>query len=319
MPDDSASTPENNFEMFWTEFDRYYPFFVYKQIDWDSLHRVYRPQVTSRTTGDQLFGVLYAMVDTLQDGHIWISTPYGTYYGRRRTAEPAPTDYSHEVIEQSYLVYGWTRTGGNRITYGRLRADIGYAHISHWGGDGWASDIDDVLETFRGLKGLVVDVRNNPGGSTDNALSVASRFADERRLYGYVQYRSGPRHTDFTDLIPAYVEPGGRWRWTKPATVLTNGRVASASEEFVLAMRVFSHVTVIGGTTAGSSGNPIGRELPNGWVYRVPRWIAYTPEHKMYEGIGLFPDIPVRMSSEDRRRGKDTMIETALQVLSSKM
>jgi len=60
-------------------------------------------------------------------------------------------------------------------------------------------------------------------------------------------------------------------RYTDPIALLTNRRTFSAAESFVLAMRTLPQVTIVGDTTGGGSGNPLHRELPNGWGLSVSR------------------------------------------------
>ncbi len=52
---DPANTPENNFEIFWKDFDRYYAQFTVRHIDWDSVYALYRPQISPSTSDRQLF------------------------------------------------------------------------------------------------------------------------------------------------------------------------------------------------------------------------------------------------------------------------
>ena len=77
----------------------------------------------------------------------------------------------------------------------------------------------------------------------------------------------------------------------------------------------FPYVTTVGDTSGGGSGNPLILQLPNQWTYWVPRWIEYTADLKIYEGIGLRPDIPVWISKADSLAGRDAILERALQIL----
>ena len=203
-------------------------------------------------------------------------------------------------------------------TYGELEDKLGYLYISTFSGhEDIYRRIDYVLLQFNwyGVKGIVIDIRDNVGGNTASSDYIASRFADKKRLYEYVQWRNGPEHSDFTELIPHYVEPSEKQRFNKPVVVLTNRNCFSTAEAFVLAMRTFPNVTIVGDTTGGGAGNPIMRELPNGWVYRIPRWIAYTPDMESYEGIGLAPDINVDITFNDAKNGRDTILDKAIEVL----
>ena len=74
-------------------------------------------------------------------------------------------------------------------------------------------------------------------------------------------------------------------------------------------------VTVIGDTTGGGSANPITLQLPNGWSYRVARWIQYAADKKVFEGKGLAPNIPVWISKADSLGGKDVILERAIKFL----
>ena len=51
------NTPINNFEIFWNEFDRYYSYFDYKNVDWDSLYTVFKPKITSNTSDNELLNM----------------------------------------------------------------------------------------------------------------------------------------------------------------------------------------------------------------------------------------------------------------------
>jgi C-terminal processing protease CtpA/Prc len=84
----------------------------------------------------------------------------------------------------------------------------------------------------------------------------------------------------------------------------------SAAEDFTLAMHSLPTATIVGDTTIGASGGPLVRELANGWTYQLSQWIAYTADHKTFEGIGLPPDIYVKGSSSIS--STDAVLERAI-------
>lgn len=310
---DPKNSPVENFEILWREFDRYYSYFEHKNVDWQAIHSQYRPQVSEQTSDQELFAVLSSMLDHLKDGHVDLYTPLGTYSYSAWWSD-YPINYCPDIVRQNYLTAVHS-AGGGIFTYGRLTDEIGYVHISRfWGPQDLFQAISIVLEDFRDMAALVVDVRNNPGGSDKNAASVAGRFADQRRLFGYIKWRNGPRHNDFTEPIALHVEPSAEGSFLRPVALLTNRRAFSAAEDFILAMRTLPHVTVIGDFTGGGAGNPLLRELPNGWVYRLSRWQQLTSDMAQYEGIGLMPGILVGISEEDLAAGKDTILETAMSI-----
>jgi hypothetical protein len=310
---DSENTPEKNFELLWEDFDKTYSHFEIKKIDWDSLYAEYRPQVTSETTGQELFSIMSAMLAHLNDGHVNLWTQYGEYH-RTFNLDSYYYRIPLSIIKSRYLTT--YKEINDTIVYGQLTSDLGYIYIRTFDGTTESFKmIDKIMEEFKGFKGIVVDVRDNGGGVQKNSGIIASRFADRKRLFDYIQWRNGPKHSDFTEPLARYIEPTGKIQFTKPVALLTNRGCFSSAEIFTLMMREFPHVTVVGGTTAGSTGFPESRGLPNGWVYSVPTWIELTPEKEPYENIGLVPDVPVFQTASDSQSGKDTILEKAIQML----
>jgi Periplasmic protease len=308
---DKTSDRGRIFDALWTDFDIHYPFFEMKGVNWDSLGNVYRPRATRARSNYELYEVLGELLGHLWDPHVSMSRDGKTMN------YPSPmytTYFSEQVVFGRYVPENrTTRTGGMR--YGRIGADIGYVWIPSFDNDGWGGEIDRVLADIGGVRGLIVDVRDNGGGAPDNALSIVERFADRKRTWGYVRFRNGPEHSDFTSYIAQTVAPGGSMHYAGPVVVLTNRAVYSAAEEFVLAMSALPQVTTMGDVTGGASAAPAVRELPNGWTYQMSTWIEYTLDQRPFEGEGLAPDILVRPKSWDPRRGIDEMLDAAVRRL----
>jgi C-terminal processing protease CtpA/Prc len=205
-----------------------------------------------------------------------------------------------------------TARGSGRMRYGMAGSDVGYIRIASWIGAGWADQIDEAIGAMPNATSMIIDIRGNGGGNKNVAIDVASRFADQSRTYGYLRYRNGSGHGDFTDYVTETVSPGGSHRFSGPVYVLTNRGDYSSSEDFVLAMRIMPQVTIVGDTTGGASGGPIVRELPNGWTYELSQWIEYTPDKKTFEGVGLAPDIVVKPTPSTFAAGRDPVVDQAL-------
>lgn len=310
------NTPESNFEYLWQEYDHFYAAFKIKGVDWDSVYAIYRPQVTLQTTDEDLFLIMSNMLAILRDGHVNLYTPLGNYsYTAWR--DQYPRNYDREILAINYL----NRTiniADSPIQYQLVDEQIGYVYIGSFGGENWGGNIEIALREMGNIQGLIVDVRHNGGGNDRNAKDIAGRFADEERLFRHVQFRSGSNHDDFTQYFSDSFEPKGNITFTRPIVLLTNRRVFSAAESFVLMMRTLPHVTVVGDTTGGGSGNPVYRELPNGWTFRVPRWLAFTSDFESYEGVGLAPDVWVSTPDALLESGTDRIFETAVEILRKK-
>lgn len=293
----SPDDPRSLFDVFWSDYDRYYSFFDLKGIDWDSVRAVHRPQIREETTPEELKGIFSEMLATLKDGHADLDTPLGSYdYTAYYDRFPANFD-----IDRLRRTVDDVRVVANEIAVGRARlyrvGTFEYVYLGSFASPEAAYDaVAEAARRARDRRGIIIDVRHNAGGRTSAARQSAQPFVRESAVYQYVRWRSGPEHDDFTGYTPARVQPAtGGPIFDGPVAVLTNRRCFSACEEFVLMMRSQPGVVVVGDTTGGGSGNPIVRELSNGWTYRVPRWVAYTPERTTFEGDGLPPDVAVWM------------------------
>lgn len=313
------TSPELNFMTLWKEFDYRYSFFEVKKINWDSLYAVYRPQVTSQTSNLDLFRIMSSLLGHLKDGHVNLFTPVGNYsYTGWYTKYP--TNFLGLNALARYFTSDYGFTASNMMRYGKVSNDIGYLYVGpNFSGTSsvWSQAIDVVIDSLKNMKGIIVDIRSNGGGSDALSKIVVSRFTDQARIFSYIRWRNaGQDHNDFTDYQALTIEPGGVRQFLKPIMLLTNRKCFSSAEETVLMMKALPNVTVVGDTTGGGAGNPIILQLPNGWTYWVPRWIMYTAQKTNYEGIGLPPDIPVHISAADSIAGRDVILERAIQRLS---
>jgi len=312
-----AGSPLANFDSLWTEFDTRYSFFEVKKINWDSLRVVYRAQVTSQSTDTQLFQVLSSMLAILKDGHVSLISTVGAYFYSGWYSQ-YPANFLGTSAITRYLSTDYGTTAGGYLRYGKISGDLGYIYIGpNLAGDAalWGQAIDVIIDSLKSMRGIIVDIRNNGGGNDGLGNIVAGRFADQQHTYSYIRWRNGPRHSDFTDYQAATIKPQGSRRFTKPVALLTNRRCFSSAEGTILMFKALPNVTVIGDTTGGGSANPIGLTLPNGWTYRVSRWIQYTAQKTVFEGVGLPPNIPLWITTADSAAGRDAILERAIQYL----
>ena len=304
--DEYDNSPAGNFEALWKLIDEHYCYLDYKGIDWDSIYNVYSPQISDDMGDDALFEVLGNMLAELKDGHVnlysaWNTARYWDWY------LDYPRNYSEELIEQ-YLGRDYRIGGGAKYTI--FTDNIGYVSYPDFSaaiGDG---NLDEMLLYLGMCNGLIIDVRNNGGGNLTTSSQLAARFTNERVLTGYIQHKTGPGHSDFSDPEPLYIDPSDGVRWQKPVVVLTNRHSYSATNDFVNAMRCFSQVTLMGDRTGGGGGMPFSSELPNGWGVRFSASPTLDVDGQHIED-GIAPDIHVDMTDEDKAQGLDTIIEEA--------
>ena len=273
------------FDQIWQDMDLHYSFFQMKQANWDSLGGAYRPAALSASTDLEFATVVGQMMAQLHDVHVSV-TPLGSGSTIRYISpyDTASTYFNSSLVYEKYVAMSWSTPGGH-MRYGMAAPTVGYVRIPDFTGSGWAPEMDLVLQQLPNAASLVIDLRNNRGGSVTVATNVAGRFADRKRTYGYVRVRNGPAHSDFTNFTAETVQPAGPRQFHGSVYVLTNRRNFSSAEDFVLAMRTIPQVTIVGDTTAGASGGPIQRQLANGWGYEFSEWIEYTSVKRIFEGL----------------------------------
>ncbi|AFM02609.1 periplasmic protease [Bernardetia litoralis DSM 6794] len=321
LGEEETNTPENNFEIFWKDFDEHYSLFSIKNSNWDSIYTVYRPQINEQTTNEELFTTFTTMIEYLDDSHTAVYTPYGnsTFYSGTKGDDRVREEFSFELLTDKYLenitrvpvydpddVYGYAKIKDK---------DIGYIYLN--GMEITTIDaMHHLIDETKNYKAIILDIRSNFGGDDAASRAIAGRFADERNFVYTEQYRNGKNKTDFSEKVERYTKPSDKERFLKPVIILTDNITISAAEIFLLHMKSFSHVTQIGDTTSGSfSTVSMRRFLPNGFQYQYSIMKLLLPNGKSLEGIGHVPDIQIRNTVNDIENQNDKVIEKAIDYL----
>lgn len=312
------NTPQGNFEALWKIIDTKYCFLDYKNkeygLDWNEVYHRYSNRLTDNMNKKELFQVLSEMLEELRDGHVNLVAYHETSQ-YREWYDNYPANFS-DSIQRNYLGRDYITASG--LKYQILEDNIGYIYYGSFSSSLGESSLDEILNELSICDGLIVDVRNNGGGMLTLSERLAARFTNEKILTGYLSYKTGPGHSDFSTPEPTYVTPAtNRVRWQKNVAVLTNRRSYSSTNDFVGKMKEMPKAIIIGDKTGGGSGLPFSSELPNGWSVRFSASPMYDTEMNHME-FGIEPDIKVDMSSEDMQKGMDTIIETARKYLREK-
>lgn len=304
----------SNFEALWKIMDEHYCFFEYKEVDWDEVHRTYSRQVSDTMNQYELFDFLGTMLAELKDGHTNLVSSfnvarYWAWY------ENYPANFSYD-IQKKYLGTNYHITGG--LQYLRLPdTAVGYMYYGSFSNLVTERGLDEIFKYFMDCRGLIIDVRDNGGGSLSYSDRIASRFLDEKITAGYIIHKTGPGHGDFSERYPIELKPSDRSRWLRPVVVLTNRHSFSATNDFVNKMRLLPHVTIMGDRTGGGSGLPFNSELPNGWIVRFSASPILDVNGQHTEN-GIDPDIKLDMTADDMARDRDTLIEEAVKWIHSR-
>lgn len=179
------------------------------------------------------------------------------------------------------------------IDYKMMDDSIGYIQVISFD----AVTDDQFLEALidlekQGLNGLVIDLRNNPGGILDVALNITDLFIPE----GIITYT-----IDGEGKKEVY-ETKDNVFFNKPLTVLVNGNSASASEIFTGAIKDYDVGTVIGTTTFGKGLVQKPFMLNDQSAVKVTISRYYTPNGDFINGTGIEPHMEVELAEENQYR-----------------
>lgn len=158
----------------------------------------------------------------------------------------------------------------------------------------------------RDVKGIVLDMRNNPGGFLDMSIEVSSEWVEDGVI---VRERD---HNGDERLHHAR----GRARLADiPTVVLINQGSASASEIVAGALQDYGSATLIGETTFGKGSVQKYQNLEDGSSYRltVAKW--FTPQDRAIDEEGIHPDEVIELTDEDFNNDLDPQLERALELL----
>ena len=299
------------FDTLWTRFDEVYPSFAYKRVDWRAQRAVYRSRAQGARSQDELIAVLVDMLTPLHDLHVWLVDPRGQAVPTFRPSVRANFErgrWESAMREASYLAHG--RDFGEGMVGG-----YAYLYIGSWKEPVNQDALDLALARMRDAPGLIIDVRNNAGGTDQTALAFASRFTTRAFTASYVEIRMDSLVKNIEMPLARTIGPRGGWQFTRPVVVLSGRGGFSATESFVAAMRTLPQVTVVGDTTGGASGNPATFALGNGWRFTVPRWLEFGPDKRPIEGRGVAPHLAMAWDPANYDSARDPLIDAAVGVL----
>lgn len=172
------------------------------------------------------------------------------------------------------------------------------------------------LAEARAAKGLVIDVRGNGGGNTDyNLLGMLADGPIPGPLQRTRDYRAAYRAwgilPGWLDIPSSSVGADAEHHLAVPVTVLTGPETYSAAEDFVAAFDALHRGITVGEPTGGSTGQPLQFKLPGGGSARVCTKDDRAGDGRVFEGVGLLPDVTVARTVADVQAGHDPVMERA--------
>ncbi len=276
--------PADSFRILFDEMDRSYSYFAHKNVDWPALAQKYQAQLDD-CDADTFADVAATMLAEIKDTHIWLE------HRRNRLSKYISTfesNYDFDVVEKdlkeakSFGTFGITALTSEGFGYVRITSlAVDPNTVTQL--------VNDLRERLFKTKGIILDLRKNPGGSELCAQSIATLFASEKTTYARSKFRASVDHSDFYELAPRSI-PASENPFSRPVVCLIGPGAVSSSEAFAMMMKAIPSATLVGQPTRGASGNPKVIQLPNGVDVWFSRWVSLLPDGAVIEDNGVTPD-----------------------------
>jgi carboxyl-terminal processing protease len=303
------SNPVINYNHFVAFLKGHYGLFPYKNINWDSLSTYYSRFVNDSTSSDSLFFLISRLAGNLRDKHLWIDNEkYAYNYSIGKIALIRQMDSifasRHEyknvnLIRSGYLNNKFQTSEINNFLYGKIGMDIGYLSLDWF--DKNVNVVDSVMtviiNSFSDCNALIIDIRNNIGGTDSSALTVANHLVKSRQCYQISRIREGDSVNYYSDPVYWYINPDNV-HFSKPVFVLINRYTISAAETFLLALKGQKHIRFLGEPTAGAFSDAEDSNLPNGWHFSYSIGVWTDSNGNLWEEKGIRPDIFIKETNE---------------------
>ena len=196
------------------------------------------------------------------------------------------------------------------VEYQMLDNDMAYIQITEFD----MVTTDQFEQAYKqaqadGMKGLILDLRSNPGGNLSTVCDIA-RMILPKGLIVYTEDKYGKREEYTCD---------GANQIKVPLVVLTNGYSASASEILAGAVKDYGIGTLVGTTTYGKGIVQKVINLSDGSAVKLTVSNYFTPNGNNIHKIGIEPDVEVEFDAEQYKNGVDNQLEKAKEVLAGLM
>ena len=201
------------------------------------------------------------------------------------------------------------------ISYEVLKDNIGYIYISEFDTvtqPQFISALEDLNN--QGIAGLVVDLRDNPGGNLDVVKNILDQILPEGMIV-YTEDKYGNKDEYKSDE---------EHQFTKPLAVLINGNSASASEIFAGAVKDYGIGTLVGTKTFGKGIVQRLIELGDGTAMKLTISKYYTPNGYNIHKIGIEPDVLVELDDTLKSQAvithdEDNQLQKAIEIIEEKI
>lgn len=196
------------------------------------------------------------------------------------------------------------------IEYKMMDDKIGYIRVSEFDTvtyDQYKEALDDLEK--QGMTGLVVDLRNNPGGSLSTVCDILDLMLP-KGLIVYTEDKNGKKTEMKSDE---------EHQFTKPLAVLVNGNSASASEIYSGAIQDYGIGKIVGTQTYGKGVVQQIFDLDDGTAVKLTIAEYFTPKGRSINGKGITPDVKVEYENNEENPDADNQLDKAVEEVKAQM
>lgn len=198
------------------------------------------------------------------------------------------------------------------VSYEMKEDKIGYISVSSFietTDEDFIAAVDDLEK--KGMKGLIIDLRDNGGGLLDSCVNMVSRIIPKDKMILYTEDKKGSKE-EFNSNSEKELKV--------PMIILVNGNSASASEVMTGCLKDYGVATVLGSKTFGKGIVQNILPLSDGSAIKMTIWKYYTPNGNDIHEKGIEPDVKMEYTEEEwkevsRGDAKDTQLEKAISML----
>ena len=196
------------------------------------------------------------------------------------------------------------------VDFVMLDGNVGYTQVSEFDTVTY-KQFSDALEELenQGMEGLIMDLRNNPGGKLDTVCQMLDLLLPEG-LIVYTEDKNGDKQEITSDA---------EHEFDKPMAVLVNGNSASASEIFAGAIQDYKKGTIVGTTTYGKGVVQQIFDLKDGTKVKLTIAEYFTPNGRNIDGTGITPDEVIEYVYDEENPEVDNQLNKAYEIVKEKI
>jgi carboxyl-terminal processing protease len=242
---------------------------------------------------------------------------------RNTTGSTVSTDFRRDAMTLPAKAFAWRKPS---FEYRELPGNVAYVALNGFGSENVVKSFDRNFDRIRQASGIIIDVRENGGGSSNYGYDIIARLIGPDTVLKTSAWRT----RDYKPTLRAWGNPEtwhegthpdiksrGDNPFLGPVVVLIGPNTFSAAEDFLVPLKMSHRATLIGSPSGGSTGQPLGVALFQCTARICTKWDRFA-DGTEFVGVGVQPDVAVAPTVADIANGRDPVLEKAQEILLKK-